>query len=612
MNRKQNTESRTPPRNGAQCVVTEDGDNGWVVFFKQNRDEQSWFIDSGTTSHISDNREFFELDTSFKEDVFVANGMKLKSIGRDSGIITFFTPNGQLDTRKITDVLFVPELKGNLLSVRKLVTKGFQLVFKDNNCIILRNGVEFGSADVISNLYKLRQNKESVSIARNSKQNCIHSRHRKLGHPDHGAVKYMFEKKLEKCRKPLFHKNHISQDVLDLIHTETPRGRKYFVTFIDDYSEFTFLYSLRNKSEVYEKLKEFVEMVETQFGRNPKVIISDRGGEYVNENVQSFLKEDGIGMQYTVPFCSQQNGVAERKNRYLMEMARCMLFDAELPNRFWGETIVNVNYLQNRLPSRSVDVTPYEMWKNKKPNISHIQRFGCYAYAMIPESQRRKLDEKAVKLRFVGYDEHSKGYRLLNENSLRISIRDRQNDSHNSGMSENCDMESENISYHEGQSESQKFEKKSTRNNFGKPPQRYEADVVCEVGVQEEPKTYQEAVTGPDRMDWIDAMNDELESIKNNGTWDKSESIISELAICLKNEFELSCLGDIICCLGIDVESEPNGDYFISQRKYIQEIIQTVNLDNAKPSTIPLDSGYYKLKPGEQLENNKNYQKLIG
>ncbi|KAG5875725.1 hypothetical protein JTB14_007660 [Gonioctena quinquepunctata] len=218
---------------------------------------------------------------------------------------------------------------------------------------------------------------------------------------------------------------------------------------------------------------------------------------------------------------------------------------------------------------------------------------------------------------------------------------DRQNDSHNSGMSENCDVESENISYHEGKSESQKFERKSTRNNFGKPPQRYEADVVCEVGVQEEPKTYQEAVTGPDRMDWIDAMNDELESIKNNGTWElvdlpvnrkaigckwvfklkrnsegeiysESESIISELAICLKNELELSCLGDITCYLGIDVEKDSNGDHFISQRRYIQEIIQTVNLDNAKPSAIPLDSGYYKLKPGEQLENNKNYQKLIG
>ncbi|KAG5872584.1 hypothetical protein JTB14_035564 [Gonioctena quinquepunctata] len=250
-------------------------------------------------------------------------------------------------------------------------------------------------------------------------------------------------------------------------------------------------------------------------------------------------------MQYTVPFCPQQNGVAERKNRYLMEMVRCMLFDAKLPNRFWGEAIANANYLQNRLPSRSIDVTPYEMWKNKKPNISHIQRFGCYAYAMIPESQRRKLDEKAVKLRFVGYDKHSKAYCLLNENSLRITISrdvkfldvtemsdieisfqytgDCQNDFHDSGMSENCDVESENIWYHEGQSESQKFERKSTRNNFGKPPQRYEADVVCEVGVQEEPKTYQEAVTGPDRMDWINAMNDELESIKSNGTWDKKE-----------------------------------------------------------------------------------------
>ncbi|KAG5892390.1 hypothetical protein JTB14_014740 [Gonioctena quinquepunctata] len=158
---------------------------------------------------------------------------------------------------------------------------------------------------------------------------------------------------------------------------------------------------------------------------------------------------------------------------------------------------------------------------------------------MIPEGQRRKLDENAVNPRFVGYDEHSKGYRFSNENSLRITISrddeflevteisdieisfqyigDRQNDSHTSGMTENCDVESENISNHEGKSDSQKFERKSTRNNFGKPPQRYKADVVREVDDQKESKIYREAVTGPDRMDWIDAMNDELESIKNNG-----------------------------------------------------------------------------------------------
>lgn len=99
------------------------------------------------------------------------------------------------------------------------------------------------------------------------------------------------------------------------------------------------------KAKVYEKLKEFIALVRNQFGRYPKVLRSDNGGEYTGEAVQKLLKNFGIKFQSTVPYCPQQNGVSERKNRTLMESARCMLLDAKLPYKYWGEAILTANFI---------------------------------------------------------------------------------------------------------------------------------------------------------------------------------------------------------------------------------------------------------------------------
>jgi transposase InsO family protein len=162
---------------------------------------------------------------------------------------------------------------------------------------------------------------------------------------------------------------------LDLIHTDvcgpmqtvSPSGMRYVLTFIDDFTRYTVIYLLKQKSEVEIKLKEYIEMVKTMFGRKPKVIRSDRGGEYIGKRVIGMLKSEGIRVQYTAPYTPQQNGVAERKNRTLIEMARCMLLEAGLPYSFWAETVNTANYIQNRSPSRSVDKTPHELWTGSKP-----------------------------------------------------------------------------------------------------------------------------------------------------------------------------------------------------------------------------------------------------
>src|SRR6218665_3535525 len=135
-------------------------------------------------------------------------------------------------------------------------------------------------------------------------------------------------------RKPFPKKSESKTDeILDLIHTNVfwpnanynSRGERYFMTMIDDSSRYTEVYLLGKKSEVPEKIKEYVRHVQTKFGKTPKKIRSDRGGEYTAERLQTFLKDEGIQAALTTPYTPQQNGCAERKNRSLVEMTRCML-----------------------------------------------------------------------------------------------------------------------------------------------------------------------------------------------------------------------------------------------------------------------------------------------
>ncbi|GBM35607.1 Retrovirus-related Pol polyprotein from transposon TNT 1-94 [Araneus ventricosus] len=190
----------------------------------------------------------------------------------------------------------------------------------------------------------------------------------------------------------------------------------------DDYSRYSMIYLLSKKDEVLSKLKEYVAMTRNKFGRTLKVLRSDNGGEYIGKEIEDFLKEQGIVHQLTVPYSPQQNGVSERKNRTLIEMTRCLLSEANLPQRFWAEAAMTATYLQNRLPTKPKGKTPYELWTNRKPNLSHIRVFGCKAYAYIQKQKRGKLDSKSVEGIFLGYDYRSKGYRIyLGDNKIMIS-----------------------------------------------------------------------------------------------------------------------------------------------------------------------------------------------
>ena len=144
-----------------------------------------------------------------------------------------------------------------------------------------------------------------------------------------------------------------------------------------------------------------------------KVLRSDNGGEYTSDKFTKFCADKGILHEFTVPYCPQQNGVAERLNRTIMEGARSMLYQAKLPLDFWAEACSIAVYLHNRSPTAALkDETPFQRLFGRRPDISNLRVFGCVSYVHVPDSQRRKLDAKAHRAIFVGYPPGVKGYKL--------------------------------------------------------------------------------------------------------------------------------------------------------------------------------------------------------
>ena len=143
-------------------------------------------------------------------------------------------------------------------------------------------------------------------------------------------------------KTPFTKKGERSTELLSLIHadvcrpmsTQARNGFSYFLTFTDDHSRYGHVYLLKYKSEVFEKFKEYKSEVENQLGKSIKVLRSNRGGEYLSQEFQDYLKENGILSQWTPPYTPQLNGVSERRNRTLLDMVCSMMSHANLPKSF--------------------------------------------------------------------------------------------------------------------------------------------------------------------------------------------------------------------------------------------------------------------------------------
>lgn len=202
-------------------------------------------------------------------------------------------------------------------------------------------------------------------------------------------------------------------------------GSLYFLTFRDDFTGYGFIRFLKKKSEASRHIQDLVTMFETDTGGRSCIIIlrSDNGGEYMSKELIQWISSKGIVHQTSTAKTPEQNGVAERYNRTILESAKSMLYSSTLGTRFWAEASAAAVYLHNRVSCKAMlTMTPYEGWHGRKPDVSHLRIFGCDAYSHISKDERSKLDPKGLKCKFVGYSETQKGFRLYDPSSGKVKI----------------------------------------------------------------------------------------------------------------------------------------------------------------------------------------------
>jgi hypothetical protein len=183
---------------------------------------------------------------------------------------------------------------------------------------------------------------------------------------------------------------------------------------------------MKSKDQFKQAFINYKAWAENQLSHTIKCLHSDRGGEYVNNNLKRILQEAGVEHKLTVPHSPQQNGRAERFNRTIMEKASAMLHHAGMSQGFWETAVVTACHLYNRTPTRSNKWrTPLELWNGTIPDVLYYRVYGCKAYYHVPDHNRRKLDPKSREAVFVGYEPHSKGYTLWDSCSRSlVSSRD--------------------------------------------------------------------------------------------------------------------------------------------------------------------------------------------
>jgi len=365
--------------------------------------------------------------------LLVGNGERLKILA--SGTTT-------LNNLNFHNVLYVPKITKNLLSVSELTTDNNALVeFVANYCyvkdkltrkILLRGKLRDG-------LYQLSSVNSQVN-----KDPCVYMSlkenwHRKLGHPNNKVLEKVLKNcnvKTSSCDQfsfceacqfgklyllPFKFSSSHAKEPLELIHIDvwgpapilSPSDFKYYVLFIDDYSRFTWIFPLKQKSETIRAFTQFKSLVENQFNKKIKALHYDGGCEF--KHVQKIAIESGIQFRMSCPYTSQQNGRAERKHRHVTELGLTLLAQAKIPLHYWWEAFSTSVYLINRLPSSvNPNKSPFSLLFEKKHDYDALKLFGCAC-------SQHKLQFYTTQCVFLGYNKSHKGYKCLNSHG-RIFI----------------------------------------------------------------------------------------------------------------------------------------------------------------------------------------------
>ncbi|GJU64701.1 putative ribonuclease H-like domain-containing protein [Tanacetum coccineum] len=412
-------------------------------------------IDSGCSRHMTGNKAYLA-------DYQDINGGPV-AFGGSKGYIT---GKGKIKTGKLDfeDVSFVKELQPfNLFSVSQMCDKKNKVLFTDTECLVLSPDFKLPDENQIllkvprqNNMYSF--NLENIvplgglacliAKATTDESNLWH---RRLGHVNFKNLNRLVKGNLVRglptklfqndhtcvaCQKGKQHKASCKaklvssiSNTLQLLHMDlfgptsvrSINHKTYCLVITDDFSRFSWTFFLRTKDETSAILKDFIRQIENQLNQKVKIIRCDNGTEFKNKEVIEFCGLKGIKREYSNARTPQQNGVAERKNRTLIEAARTMLADSFLPNTFWAEAVSTACYVLNRvLVTKPHNKTPYELLTGKTPIISYIRPFGCHVTILNTIDHLGKFAGKSDEGFLVGYSLQSKVFRVYNLETKRV------------------------------------------------------------------------------------------------------------------------------------------------------------------------------------------------
>ncbi|CAB0019625.1 unnamed protein product, partial [Nesidiocoris tenuis] len=509
-------------------------------------------IDSGASHHmVNKNVAKFLRDTRpVNLEIRVAKKGESLTTAR-CGKLALFSNDGL--SVNLEDVYECDNISYNLLSVGKIQKQGFCVSFEDDAVEIKKNGRVLLKGTKTGNLYILH-------LFRDQRRGdaCVTSdpglRHRRMGHSSLHPPLSMCEvcqkgkqvrndfKSLVESKKPKRILECVSSDVVGPISPPSIDGKRYLVTFIDNYSRFCVCYLLGSKDEVLSKFKLYEAMVTAKHGQKIERLRCDRGGEYTGHNFLRFCQDKGIQIEFSATKNPEQNGICEKYNQHLMNMVRCLLFDSKVSKQLWGQAVLTAVFTINRLETSALPKgkTPAEIWNGQKPDFGKLRVFGCKAYSLIPKENRGKLDEKCKVMIMAGYS--ANGYQLydpdrneiVHARNVRFSEDERLEAniptidlSSEDDADENND---EDTSANQAELHSQRETLEAFDATFALASCSSDEDV---------PSTYEEAVRSD--SGWRKAIQDELSMIEKKEVWDvvpkpENETIIDSKWVFTKKE----------------------------------------------------------------------------
>ncbi|KAJ9542741.1 LOW QUALITY PROTEIN: hypothetical protein OSB04_029247 [Centaurea solstitialis] len=407
------------------AAFAETGNSGKCLVSSSSK----WVIDSGASDHMTGNPNLLSDFTKHTPSarVTVADGNLSQVEG--SGTVKL-SPSVLLSS-----VLSLPNFSFNLMSVSK-ITRGLKcsVNFFPDYCVFqdLQTKRIIGRGRESDGLYIFEQ-RTPYSLTSSSFASAFEV-HCRLGHPSlqslkklHPEFSHLLSLQCESCQFAKHQCVHLSPRVnkratspFQLVHSDvwgpcsvaSKTGFRYFVTFVDDYSRTTWLYLMKNRSEVFNHLCSFHSEIKTQFQTSIKTLRSDNAKEYLSQSVQSYMLQNGIIHESSCVDTPAQNGVAERKNRHLLEVARALLFQMSVPKPFWADAVATACFLINRMPSVVLNGdTPFSVFETPLPIEPKI--FGSTCFVRDTRPNITKLDPKSLKCVFLGYSRLQKGYRCF-------------------------------------------------------------------------------------------------------------------------------------------------------------------------------------------------------